>query len=132
MRSREPLLMMGLLALGVIVLSGCTALWVAGGAAAGAGTVAYAMGELKSTEEIGLVPAWEATQQAIKDLEFATTSKEKDAVEAKLIARGTADKKIKIRLIKQSDAVTQIRIRVGTFGDETLSRQILEKIKSHF
>jgi hypothetical protein len=35
-------------------------------------------------------------------------------------------------LDKQSASVTDIRIRVGTFGDESLSRQILDKIKSHF
>jgi hypothetical protein len=36
-----------------------------------------------------------------------------------------------VKLEKQSDTVTEIRIRVGTFGDEALSRQILDKIKTH-
>jgi len=62
-------------------------------------------------------------------LEFTITSKEKDVFDAQLIPSGAADKKIKVRLKKQSETVTEIRIRIGVFGDESLSRHILEKIK---
>jgi hypothetical protein len=37
-----------------------------------------------------------------------------------------------VTLNKQSANATEIHIRVGAFGDEGLSRQILDKIKSHF
>lgn len=46
--------------------------------------------------------------------------------------RNSADKKMLIKLKKVSDGATEIRIRVGTFGDESMSRLILDKIKSHF
>jgi hypothetical protein len=69
---------------------------------------------------------------AMDDLEFHTTDKAKDAFDAELSASGAGGKKIKVALKKISDTSTEIRIRVGTFGDESLSRKILEKIKKRF
>src|SRR5574341_485332 len=106
---------------------GCVALLVGGGV--GAGTVAYLRGELKSTEEASIDKTWQAAQEAIKDLEFVVTSKEEDAASAKLIARNAGDKKIEIGLKKVSDHLTRVTIRVGVFGDEPLSRLILERLK---
>lgn len=112
---------------------GCpAAVLVGGGAAAGGGSFAYFKGELKSTEEVSLNRAWKATQMAMDDLEFHTTGKGKDAFDAELSASGAGGKKIKVALKKISDTRTEIRIRVGTFGDKSLSRQILEKIKNRF
>ncbi|MEP9411642.1 MAG: DUF3568 family protein [Candidatus Brocadia sp.] len=118
--------------LGIILLSNCgcvAALLVGGGA--GAGTVAYLKGELKSTEEASIGQVWHAAQKAMKDLEFAVTSEEKDALSAKLIARGAGDTKVEINLERVSENLTTVRIRVGVFGDESLSRLILERIKKH-
>ena len=111
---------------------GCAVLVVGGVAAAGVGTYAYVSGEMKGTEAVALDRAWDAAQAAMKDLEFSVTSKAKDALQAELTARTAADKKIQIRLKKVTDGATEIRIRVGTFGDESLSRLILTKMKSHF
>lgn len=112
---------------------GCpAAVLVGGGAAAGGGSFAYFKGELKSTEEISLNRAWKATQMAMNDLEFHITDKGKDAFDAELRASGVGGKKIKVALKKISNTRTDIRIRVGTFGDKSLSQQILEKIKKRF
>jgi hypothetical protein len=120
-----------LAALGVAA-SGCV-LFVAGAAAgAGVGTYAYVNGDLEASEAVQFDKAWNASLAAMKDLDYSVTAKQKNALEAKLAARGAGDKKVQVKLKKTSDTVTQINIRVGTFGDETLSRQILEKIKSHF
>lgn len=119
-----------LLSVSVFLFGGCAALVVGG--AAGAGTVAYVGGELKAEEEASLNRAWAASQMAMKSLEFAVTSREKDAFSAQLVARGAGDKKIKIKLKSQSDKVTEIRIRVGIFGDESLSLRILDKIRSYY
>lgn len=118
----------GILAAGTLALfSGCAALVV--GAAAGAGTYVYVQGELKSTESATLDRAWSATQGAVKELQFTTTTQQKDALKGRLIARTAMDKKVEINLTKVSDTVTEIRIRVGTFGDEDLSRIVMDKIK---
>lgn len=111
---------------------GCTAAWVAGGAAAGIGTYKYIKGELESTEKVSLDKAYQATQTAMEDLEFTITSKQKDAFDGEVIARRATGKKVTVKLKRQSDSVTQIRIRVGTFGDETISKDILDTMKKYF
>lgn len=118
---------------GIILLSccGCELLIFGAGGGTGAGTVAYAKGRLKSTEEASLDKTWEAAQKAMDDLEFVATSKQKDALSAKLIARGANDKKVEIDLTKVSENSTEIKIRVGIFGDESASRLILDKLKKH-
>ncbi len=121
---------LSIMLLGILLFSssGCVALLVGGGA--GAGTVAYIKGELKSTEEASIDRTWEAAQEAVKDLEFVITSKEKENTSsAKLIARDARDKKIEIELKKISEHLTKVTIRVGVFGDESLSRLILERLK---
>ncbi|RLI36162.1 hypothetical protein DRO66_06130 [Candidatus Bathyarchaeota archaeon] len=128
----KKLLLTLILGLSLLVNSGCPAFFIGAGGAAGIGTYAYIVGELKSTEEISLNTAWDATQKAMKDLEFTITSKEKDAFDGQLIVKGAANKIIKIKLNRQSDTLTEIRIRVGAFGDTSLSLQILESIKKQF
>jgi len=121
-----------IIGLSFFIHNGCPAPFFLMGGAAGAGTVAYVGGELKTVEEVSLNRAWNATQKAMNNLEFTTTSKEKDAFNSQLIAKGATNKTIKIKLNKQSDTLTEIKIRVGTFGDESLSLQILESIKKQF
>jgi hypothetical protein len=115
---------------GFLLTGGGCVLFVAG-AAAGAGVAGYAYvsGILKSTEQASLDHAWTATLGAMKDLEFPVTKQAKDALTGHLTARNAGDKKIDIDLKKISDKATEISIRVGTFGDENLSRVILGKIK---
>ena len=129
---KSKLLLIAWLVATAILASGCL-LFVAGAAAgAGAGTYAYVSGELRSSEAVAFDQSWDATQAGLKDLEYAVVEKQKTALEAKLTARGPGDKKVQVHLLKQSATVTEVRIRVGTFGDETLSRQILTAIKNHF
>ncbi len=112
---------------------GCAAVVVGGAvAAAGVGTYAYINGEMQGTEAVSLDRAYDATLAAMKDLEFTVTSKAKDGLQAEVLARNALDKKVQIKLKKASDETTEIHIRVGTFGDETLSELIRNKIKSHF
>src|SRR5262245_842241 len=114
----------------LLATSGCL-LFVAGAAAgAGAAGYAYANGVLKATEPSPLDNVWSATIGAMKDLQYSVTKQAKDALTGDLTARTATDKKIEIQLKKLSDNSTEISIRVGTFGDENLSRVILDKIKN--
>ncbi len=113
--------------LAALYLCGCAAVVVGG--VAGAGTYAYVRGEMKGNENAPLDRAWSATLAAMKDLEFTVTSQQKDALQARLIARTALDKKIEINLTKVTDNLTEIRIRVGTFGDQTLSHTIVQSIE---
>ena len=114
----------------VLVLQcGCVGALI-GGAAAGAGTYAYVRGELKDTENVPLDKAWKATQTAIKELAFSIASQTKDGLSGKMIAHTAQSKKIEINLMTQSDNVTAIGIRVDTFGDEDMSKLIMDKIRA--
>jgi len=124
---------LAMLLAGVLIFeSGCAVLLVGAAAGAGAGTYAYVNGELKETDNVAYDTAGDATLAAMKDLGYAVVDNKKDALTTKITAVSTGDKKVYITLTKQSATATEISIRVGTFGDEALSRQILDKIKSHF
>lgn len=118
-------------ALSLAVLNGCAVLVVGGAAAAGAGTVVYLDGELKDTQDSSLDAVYTASLAGLKDMQFAVVNSSKDTINAKILARTATDTKVQITLTKQSPTLTEIRIRVGTFGDEQMSRQILDKIKAH-
>jgi Protein of unknown function (DUF3568) len=113
----------------MLAASGCVALLVGG--AAGAGGAAYVYGELKELEPASLEKTWSAAQAAVGDLQFAVNSMSKDALEGKLVAKTADDRTITVHFKKTSDSSTEVRIRVGTFGDEALSRTLLEKLRSH-
>lgn len=130
--SSKRLLLTPVIMLFLVASFGCTAAWVAGGAAAGIGTYKFIRGELRSTEDISLDRAYQATEKAMVDLGFTITSKQKDAFDAEVIARRANDKRVTVKLKKQSNNVTEIKIRVGTFGDEYISKDVLETMKRHF
>ncbi len=120
------------MALWIVAAPGCAALVIgAAGAAAGVGTIVYVKGELDTVVEASLDEAWEATEKAIADLEFTTTETSKDAIAAEHTSRTAQDRKIHIRLNRYSETATRVRIRVDVFGNEELSRTILDKIKAH-
>ncbi|MEE8044387.1 MAG: DUF3568 family protein, partial [Thermodesulfobacteriota bacterium] len=53
------------------VLTGClAAAAIGGGAAVGAGTIAYLKGELKSTEGYSFSRVWAATVKTVEELDF--------------------------------------------------------------
>ncbi len=109
--------------------AGCAAVVVGGAAGVG---VAYSMGSLKSVENTTVEKAYIAAQAALKDLEFRETMVSKDAVEAKVEGETSSDKTVTIHIAHVTDQATEIRIRVGTFGDEKLSRLIFEKMRARF
>lgn len=103
---------------------------VAAGAAAGAGTVAYVRGELDAT----LDRNYEATVRAnlaIQQLEFAKTSEAKDAISDVIKGRTGQDKRVEIDVTRLGDNLTRVQIRIGFFGDEMISRTILDKVKEN-
>lgn len=111
-----------------LLSTGCVA--VVAGAGAGA-AVAYVRGDLDATVNASMEKAVKAANAALGDLKFAKVSENKDALQAILVARTAADKRVEIRVEKIGDSVAKVKIRVGVFGDETLSLAILEKLKAN-
>lgn len=117
-----------MLALAALPLfSGCV---VVAAGAAGAGAVAYVRGEMQSSVEQDLDGTYQATQRALKDLQFARIEEQKSGVDAELVSRTALDKRVQIKLKKVTDGLTKVYIRVGVIGDQELSLTILEKIKA--
>ena len=115
-------------ALGLLpMLTGC----VVAAAGVAAGAVAYVRGGLETSLAHNYGKVVEATRAALKELEFAKISENKDALEAVLVYRTALDKKVKIKLSKTTDNSTRVQIRVDILGDEPLSLAILDKIKAN-
>lgn len=116
---------------GVLILtliSGC-AVYEAG-KEAGSNTLSYIQGELKITLNSPLEPTWRATLGAMNELEFPIRDQAKDVTGAVLTSETADDRTINVRLNPRTERLTRVRIQVGTFGDEQLSRLILKKIRS--
>jgi len=102
---------------------------LAGGAAAGVGTFAYINGELQSSEKATMDQLWAATLQAAQGMQLRIVREEKDALNARLHAKGVENKDIFIKLKSVAMNETEIRIRINVFGDEAMSRRILAEIR---
>jgi hypothetical protein len=99
-------------------------------AGAGAATVAYVKGELRTTYAASLNRTWEAILSALKDLRINIYSSKKDATEGDIEATKADGTKVKINLEPAGPDTTSVRIRVGMFGDEEASRVINRQIAS--
>lgn len=117
-------LLLGISAAG---LTGCVAVVAAGAAGTG---VAWYSGRLEANMDQNIETVFAASQKALNQLEFANISNKKTSVDAQLVSRTALDKKVEITLQKVTDRSTKVMIRVGVFGDETLSMSILDKIKA--
>jgi hypothetical protein len=105
---------------------------MSGGAStlAAPGTVIYARGELDATLGNRLEAVDKATNTALTDLRFMKLSEKKDALVSLYEVRTAEDKKISVKVYRITDTLTKVRIRVDHFGDQALSRTILEKIQA--
>jgi hypothetical protein len=129
---------MGLAALlaGVAAGQGCALFLVGAAAGAGAGTASYMGNELHVTQEVNMDRAWSAANAAMQELQFRIIQDKtvKDATSATVYARNAKDQEVCIRLNRQSDRLTDIRVRVGTF-DTTANREmaqlLYDKMKRH-
>ncbi len=98
---------------------------------AGAAGYGYVRGELKADLTGSVDSAYNATVKALDKLGLPVISKEKDALGAKVVARNVEDKKVGIKLKRVSEKITEVRIRIGIFGDQTQSIAIMDEIKKY-
>jgi hypothetical protein len=112
------------------ILEGCVLLAIGTGAAAGAGAVAYLKGELQTTYATPLDQTYQATQDALGDLDYRILSTQKDRTEGEIEAKRVGGDSVKVKLSVPGEGTTLVKIRVGIFGDEAASRTIERKISS--
>ena len=117
-----------ILVLMMMTQGGCL-LAVAG--AAGAGTVAYMKGDLEA--DLDAVPdaVIDATKRAADELKLTTEYAHGSCLDGRAKLRTAAGKEIFIKVESRGEKFSHLSIRVGTFGDDSLSNHVLAKIRDH-
>jgi uncharacterized membrane protein len=93
------------------------------------GVALYLRGELQVNIDRRFEVVVRAANKAVTELQFSKIEEKKDALVAIITARTADDIKINIRVEKQTDSLTTVRIRAGTIGNEKLSFAVYNKIK---
>jgi hypothetical protein len=102
----------------------------AGASAAEATADAYVRGGYRMAEAYSIGIAQRATLTALSDLGMPAHRERSSEKYAEIFARTSDGYSVRVELIAKSDVVTRLNIRVGTFGDETLSQLIANTIRA--
>ena len=113
-------------ALSLATMVGCIPLLI--GAAMGAGSMTYINGSLARNVDESVEKIHKATLEALKDLNLFIMSDELNRHSASIRAEYEDTKKIHISIEALTEYVSEVRIRVGTFGDQDESNAILDAI----
>ncbi|MCE9592150.1 MAG: DUF3568 domain-containing protein [Planctomycetes bacterium] len=70
-----------------------------------------------------------AAKATLEDLKLASISASSTKVDGKVTAKTAQDRVVTIKIATAGENVSEVDIRVGDFGDEGLSMQILDGIK---
>ena len=130
---KKRLQLVALLCCFLIGLSACSRKWVILGgaaAAAGAGTYYYIKGDLKRSYEAPMDKTWQASLESVKELKLVTESSEHDAFNGVIKGKMADGKSYTITLKRLGDNMTEVGVRIGTFGDRARSEAIHDKIHS--
>jgi len=131
MRAVRNALLIGILSLLMVSQTGCLLL-VAGAAAGGAaGGVAYVKGKSVNTVDGNPKQVAAATEKAFKEMDMVVVSNSSSTADAEIVARTARDVKIDVVAKADSEKLSTVYVRVGTFGDEALQNQVLDKIKAN-
>ncbi len=114
----------------MLQMTGCAALLI-GGAAAGATAAGfiYHEGELRAEIEAPPPLVIKATERAFRDLIWTKESARASSADGLATARTATGKEVQVTVTRKTENTSQIGIRIGTFGDENLSRLLYDKIQ---
>ena len=113
------------------VTTGCAVILVGAGAGAGAAGIAYVKGDLQTRLKADPRAVEKASVKALEVLDIRKISSSGSAVDAEVVGRTATDAKVLIKVKGEAAGESSVSIRVGTFGDETMSRRICEEINKH-
>ena len=110
--------------------TGCALFVVAGAGAAGFGTAEYIGGELKQAYAAPMEKTWDAALTATEEGKMKVTEKSIDNLDQNRVIKGKTQegKDFQISLEALAKDVTQVKVRIGIFGDEKSSKEIQERI----
>lgn len=112
-----------------------TTVGLAGAAGAGAAAVYYAKGDLQAPLDADLRKAHDASLLTLQENGYTIERDSVDALNGSVDAfRGAKESEdrttVRIRTKRNAQDTTDISIRIGVFGDEQLSRQLLRDIEA--
>jgi hypothetical protein len=131
---KRRLQLIALLCCFLIGLSACSKKWVAIGAAAaavGAGAYYYVKGDLKRNYEAPMDKTWDATVKALETLKINVESQQHDALSGVIKGKLADGKSYTVNVKRLGEDLTEVGVRVGTFGDRERAETIHEKILSY-
>jgi hypothetical protein len=111
------------------LLTGCGVLFMGAAAGSVAGALYY-QGELKADVEASPQAVITATEKAFRDLIWAKETASATEFDGLATARTATGKEVKVTVVAKEPQVSTIGIRIGTFGDENLSRLLYDRIVS--
>jgi citrate lyase gamma subunit len=124
----QPVLGVGFF-LAACILSGCAAAVLAGAAGgAGVGTAVYVAGEDSRVYSANLDQTWTATLDALKQMNIRVEKSDKDALGGTVEAKRADGTDVKIKEEPAEGNTTQVKIRIGVFGDQNGSEAIQNTI----
>lgn len=137
MKRRDACILAAALAAALLTTTGCRLLMLGAGVAVGAGAVSYYENELLVSRDVTLDRAWDAAQAAMPEMGYSIIGAEthKDATGAVVQGRTGTDQTVSIKLTRQTETTTEIRVRVGTFAtqaDRSAATLLYEKMSKHF
>lgn len=100
---------------------------LAGVAAGGVAGYYYLEGDLEADIDENIDDVYEATLKALDDEGWDIEDEDLDDEDGRIVAE-KGDDKVTIKLKEKDDDETHVSIRVGTFGDEEKSEDILDAI----
>ncbi len=118
-------------ALSALGLSGCVGAALLGGAAAGAGGVAYVNGEHSQVHAGTPNQVWSATLASLRQMNMRVVNTQKDATGGTIEARRADNTAVTIKEEPAGKDTTQVKIRVGTLGDKAESEAIQSRIDTN-
>jgi len=113
----------------LLALWGCAATLVGAGAGAGVGTYSYIKGELNVTYAKEYREVVSATEKTVRNLGFSLQGETKDKLMCRIKAKMADGTVVKLYVDRASEKITQLRIKVGLFGNKDVSLQIMRAIE---
>lgn len=117
----------------LIGLSACSRKWAVIGATAaavGTGAYFYVKGDLKRNYEAPMEKTWEATIQTLEELKLNVESQKHDALTGVIKGKMADEKGFEINVRRVGENLTEVGVRIGTFGNREKSEAIHNTIHS--
>ena len=108
------------LCLGLLGLTGCST---------GMPGVKNEMGNIRTTLEANPRQLTEVAERTLADMGLSIISSQSTAVDGQIVARTAQDRRVTLHISEESDDLSKLTIRVGTFGDEAVSLALLKRIE---